>query len=51
MKSRQIITLLAAGALAASAAFSSSSVARQAPRLVTEHFMIDAADPGIKPYV
>jgi pimeloyl-ACP methyl ester carboxylesterase len=46
-----IITLLTAAALTASAAFSPSSGADQTPKLVAEHFMIDAADPGIKLYL
>jgi pimeloyl-ACP methyl ester carboxylesterase len=47
--SRPIIALLTA--LAALAAFSSGSAAEPTPKLVTEHFMVDAADPGIKLYV
>ena len=47
--SRSIITLLTA--VAALAAFSSGSAAEPTPKLVTEHFMVDAADPGIKLYV
>jgi pimeloyl-ACP methyl ester carboxylesterase len=43
--------LLRAAALAVSAAFSFSSMAEPMPKLVTEQFMIDAADPGIKLYV
>jgi pimeloyl-ACP methyl ester carboxylesterase len=47
----QIVTLLTAAALATFAAFSSDSAADQTPKLLTEHFMIDAVDPGIKLYV
>lgn len=50
-RSRHIITLLTAAAVAALAAFSSGSAAEPTPKLVTEHFMIDSADPGIKLYV
>src|SRR5215475_3580031 len=49
--SRQIITLLAAAALAAFAAISSGFADDQTPKLVTEHFIIDAADTGVKLYV
>src|SRR5262245_7441569 len=49
--SRQIITLLAAAALAAFAAISSGVADDQTPKLVTEHFIIDAADTGVKLYV
>jgi len=49
--SRQIIMLLTVAALAAPAGFSSSRAADQPPKLVTEHFLIDAADPGIRLYV
>jgi len=49
--SRQIITLLAAMPFVAFAAFSSGVAAGQTPKLATEHFMIDAVDPGIKLYV
>jgi pimeloyl-ACP methyl ester carboxylesterase len=49
--SGHIITLLTAAAFAAPAAFSSASAADPAPKLVTEHFMVDAADPGITLYV
>jgi pimeloyl-ACP methyl ester carboxylesterase len=48
---RQTITLLTAAALAALAAFSAGSAADPAPKLVTEEFMIDAADPGVRLYV
>lgn len=48
--SRHIIALLTAAALAVPAAFSARS-AGDPPKLVTEHFMIDATDPGIKLYV
>ena len=48
-RNRHIIALLTAAALAAPAAFSTS--AADPPKLVTEHFTIDAADPGIKLYI
>ena len=48
--SRHIMLLMAA-AMAVPAAFSTSSMADPIPKLVTEQFMIDAADPGIKLYV
>jgi pimeloyl-ACP methyl ester carboxylesterase len=40
-----------AAALAALIAFSSAHATDEAPKLVTEHIMIEAADPGIKLYV
>ena len=40
-----------AAALAALIAFSSARATDEAPKLVTEHIMIEAADPGIKLYV
>src|SRR5216684_4739084 len=40
-----------AAALAALIAFSSARATGEAPKLVTEHIMIEAADPGIKLYV
>lgn len=43
--------LLRAAALAVSVTFSFSSMSEPMPKLVTEEFMIDAADPGIKLYV
>ena len=47
----QIVTLLTAAALATFAAFSSGRAADQTPKLLTEHFMIDAVDPGTKLYI
>ena len=49
--SRITVTLLVAAAVTAPAVFSSVSATDPPPKLVTEHFMIDAADPGIKLYV
>jgi hypothetical protein len=49
--SRHIIALLMAAAMAVPAAFTSGGAADPTRKLVTEHFMIDAADPGIKLYV
>jgi pimeloyl-ACP methyl ester carboxylesterase len=49
--SKHIITLLMAAALTAPVAFSTLRAADPLPNLVTEHLMIDAADPGIKLYV
>jgi pimeloyl-ACP methyl ester carboxylesterase len=46
-----IITLLAAAVVTAPAVSSSVRAADPAPKLVAEHFMIDAIDPGIKLYV
>jgi hypothetical protein len=43
--------LLTAAALATFAAFSSGRAADQTPKLLTEHFMIDAVDPGTKLYI
>jgi hypothetical protein len=42
----QFVTFLTAAALATFAAFSSGRAADQTPKLLTEHFMIDAVDPG-----
>lgn len=47
----QIVTLLTAAALATFVAFPSGRAADQTPKLLTEHLMIDAVDPGIKLYV
>jgi hypothetical protein len=47
----RIVTLLTAAALATFAAFSSGRAADQTPKLLTEHFMIDAVDPGTKLYI
>ena len=49
--SRHISTLLMAAALAAPAVFSSAIAADQTLKLVTEQFMIETADPGIRLYV
>jgi alpha-beta hydrolase superfamily lysophospholipase len=46
-----IITLLAAALITAPEVSSSARAADPAPKLVAEHFMIDAIDPGIKLYV
>ena len=48
--SRYFTTRLMVGAFV-TLAFSNPGVTEQLPRLVTEHFMIDAADSGIKLYV
>jgi pimeloyl-ACP methyl ester carboxylesterase len=47
----QIVTLLTAATLATFVAFPSGRAADQTPKLLTEHLMIDAVDPGIKLYV
>jgi hypothetical protein len=46
MHHTHISTLLMAALLAAPPAFSAADAADVAPKLVVEHFMIDAADPG-----
>jgi pimeloyl-ACP methyl ester carboxylesterase len=46
-----IIALVAAAAVAVPTACTSGTAAAQTPKLVTEHFMIDAGDPGIKLYI
>ena len=48
---RRVIRLLFAVAVAVLAGLSLSSAADPTPRLVTEHFTIDAPDPGIKLYI
>lgn len=40
-----------AAALAALIAFSSARATDEAPKLVTEHIMIEAADPGTRLYI
>jgi pimeloyl-ACP methyl ester carboxylesterase len=51
MKRIHIIAALTAAALAAMTIFPFIGAAEVAPKLITEQFMIDAADPGIKLYV
>jgi pimeloyl-ACP methyl ester carboxylesterase len=51
MRSISSIAEVLAAALAALIAFSSAHATDEAPKLVTEHIMIEAADPGIKLYV
>jgi pimeloyl-ACP methyl ester carboxylesterase len=48
---RRVIRLLFAVAVAIPAGLSLSSAADPTPKLVTEHFTIEAADPGMKLYV
>src|SRR5262245_17722908 len=48
---RFIMTLLVAATVTISTAFSSGRAEDQTPKLVTEHLMVDAADPGIRLYV
>ena len=51
MKRIHIIAALTAAALAAVTIFPFIGAAEVAPKLITEQFMIDAVDPGIKLYV
>jgi len=48
---RHVIELLIAVAVGVFAGLPSSSATDPTPKLVTEHFMIDASDPGIKLYI